>query len=199
MEFVLDPGDMLYLPPRYAHDGVAVGECMTYSIGFRSPSKAELAAELLLRLADDVHDSVGDALYRDPKQIAVVQSGAIPDLRWWTSPAAHWLTRCVTPWHYTASLGEYLTEPKDQVSFQAGAVQSSGRQLILDRRTRMMYDTQHVFLNGDSFLASGRDAQLMRQLADGRCLDASDVQRLSKAARGLVDDWCEAGWMHVKS
>ena len=198
MEFVLDPGDMLYLPPRYAHDGVAVGECMTYSIGFRSPSKSELAAELLLRLADDVHDSVGDALYRDPKQLAVVQSGAIPDalVDFARGALADALRH---PMALHRVLGEYLTEPKDQVSFQAGAVQSSGRQLILDRRTRMMYDTQHVFLNGDSFLASGRDAQLMRQLADGRCLDASDVQRLSKAARGLVDDWCEAGWMHVKS
>ncbi|MFX5622612.1 cupin domain-containing protein, partial [Acinetobacter baumannii] len=33
-EFVLEPGDMLYLPPQYAHDGVAIGECMTYSVGF---------------------------------------------------------------------------------------------------------------------------------------------------------------------
>jgi 50S ribosomal protein L16 3-hydroxylase len=38
-EFVLEPGDMLYLPPRYAHDGVAEGECMTYSIGFRAPKR----------------------------------------------------------------------------------------------------------------------------------------------------------------
>ena len=40
-EFVLNPGDMLYLPPGYAHDGVAVGECMTYSVGFRAPRSAE--------------------------------------------------------------------------------------------------------------------------------------------------------------
>ena len=36
-EYVLDPGDMIYLPPKYAHDGIAVGECMTYSVGFRAP------------------------------------------------------------------------------------------------------------------------------------------------------------------
>ncbi|MGT2491148.1 JmjC domain-containing protein [Cupriavidus basilensis] len=40
MEWVLEPGDMLYLPPQYAHDGVAEGECMTYSIGFRAPPTA---------------------------------------------------------------------------------------------------------------------------------------------------------------
>jgi 50S ribosomal protein L16 3-hydroxylase len=44
---------MLYLPPMYAHEGVAVGECMTYSIGFRAPAELELARELLQRFADD--------------------------------------------------------------------------------------------------------------------------------------------------
>jgi ribosomal protein L16 Arg81 hydroxylase len=51
-EFVLNPGDMLYLPPKYAHDGVAKGECMTWSMGFRAPQEGELARELLLGLAD---------------------------------------------------------------------------------------------------------------------------------------------------
>src|SRR4051812_29628886 len=44
-EHVLEPGDMLYLPPRWAHDGIAVGECQTYSIGFRAPSRSEIARE----------------------------------------------------------------------------------------------------------------------------------------------------------
>ncbi|MBW8753363.1 MAG: cupin domain-containing protein [Sphingomonadales bacterium] len=44
-EWVLEPGDMLYLPPRVAHNGIAVGgDCMTYSIGFRAPSRRELIA-----------------------------------------------------------------------------------------------------------------------------------------------------------
>jgi 50S ribosomal protein L16 3-hydroxylase len=41
-EFVLEPGDLLYVPPGIAHWGTAVGECMTYSIGFRAPSEVEL-------------------------------------------------------------------------------------------------------------------------------------------------------------
>ncbi|NIM60366.1 MAG: cupin domain-containing protein, partial [Acidobacteria bacterium] len=43
-EWVLEPGDMLYLPPRIPHHGVAVDACMTYSIGFRAPHQKELAA-----------------------------------------------------------------------------------------------------------------------------------------------------------
>jgi 50S ribosomal protein L16 3-hydroxylase len=57
-EWVLEPGDMLYLPPRVAHDGVALGDhCMTYSIGFRAPSRRELieswAQDALAALDDD--------------------------------------------------------------------------------------------------------------------------------------------------
>ena len=65
-EYVLEPGDMLYLPPRWAHDGVAEGECMTYSIGFRSPQRDELARETLLRVADALGESEGSPIYRDP-------------------------------------------------------------------------------------------------------------------------------------
>ena len=77
-EFVLNPGDMLYLPPKYAHEGVAVGECMTWSIGFRAPKEGELARELLMGLADEAFEGVGEALYRDPGQPAVAAPAAIP-------------------------------------------------------------------------------------------------------------------------
>jgi 50S ribosomal protein L16 3-hydroxylase len=61
-EFVLNPGDMLYLPPKYAHDGVAEGECMTWSIGFRAPQEGELARELLMGLADEAFEGLGAGL-----------------------------------------------------------------------------------------------------------------------------------------
>jgi 50S ribosomal protein L16 3-hydroxylase len=195
MEFVLDAGDMLYLPPRYAHDGVAVGECMTYSIGFRAPSRAELAGELLQRLAEDAADAVGDGLYADPKQLAVAQSGEIPEtLVAFARKALEDALR--DPLALPRVLGEYLTEPKAHVSFDADEVEGLMGALVLDRRTRMAYDAQHVFINGESFLASGRDAQLMRSLADERVLGASKVKRLSAPARELVQDWMEAGWIH---
>ncbi len=83
--FVLEPGDMLYLPPRCAHDGVAVGgDCMTFSIGLRSPSAGELGADLLARIAQAHADELEDAApsaavrYRDPAQPAVEAPGAMP-------------------------------------------------------------------------------------------------------------------------
>ena len=63
-EWLLDPGDILYVPPRFAHNGVAVGDdCMTYSIGFRAPSQSELISHW----CDAVLDSLGDDdRYADP-------------------------------------------------------------------------------------------------------------------------------------
>jgi len=197
MEFVLEPGDMLYLPPRYAHDGIAVGECMTYSIGFRSPSRAELASELLQRLAEEALDAQGSKLYRDPKQEAVAHSGAIPEALLGFAQAAV-ADALRDPLALQRVLGEYLSEPKGHVRFDSGQMEAPDGALVLDRRTRMLYDTQHIFLNGESFVAAGRDAQLMRRLADGRSLPASDITRLSAPARELVADWCEAGWLYVE-
>jgi 50S ribosomal protein L16 3-hydroxylase len=198
-EFVLDPGDMLYLPPRYAHDGIAQGECMTYSIGFRAPSAGELAREVLAGLAEQAVDEVGDALYRDPSQAAVAQSAAIPDAMVDFAQAA--LAKALRdPLALRRALGEYLSEPKPNVWFDGGGDESSAALrggLLLDRRTRMVYDTRHIFINGESFLASGRDAKWMRVLADQRTLNASQVAQLSQEAQVLLQDWCEAGWLHA--
>ena len=71
----------------------------------------------------------------------------------------------------------------------------TGGPLRLDRRTRMMYDAQHVYINGDSFRAGGADARLMRSLADKRFLDASALAKASAAARELLADWHSAGWV----
>jgi 50S ribosomal protein L16 3-hydroxylase len=67
--------------------------------------------------------------------------------------------------------------------------------VVLDRRTRMMYDRSHVFINGESYRASGPDAALMRALADGRRLQATQVARASVAVRALLSAWQEAGWL----
>lgn len=194
-EFVLEPGDMLYLPPKYAHDGVAEGECMTYSIGFRSPDRAELAQEILQRLAEQAMDEVSPSLYRDPKQGAVADSGAMP------APLLDFAQEALQaalqdPKAVARALGEYLSEPKAQVWFEGGDSDVQGA-VRLDRKTRMLYDADHVFINGESFNAAGKDARLMQQLANTRGLGAVEVKRLSTGARALLEDWCASGWLHA--
>ena len=94
------------------------------------------------------------------------------------------------------ALGEYLTEPKASVWFETRSLRGPVREAALDRRTSMMYDARHVFINGESYLASGRDARLMRLLADRRSLGRGDLARASDGALSLLKSWCEAGWVH---
>ena len=193
-EYVLEPGDMLYLPPGYAHDGVAVGECQTCSIGFRAPARAELAREVLSRIADEAGDGDG-RLYRDPAQPATPTPGAIPaGLQAFAREAVRAALADASA--LARALGESLTEPKANVWFDAVRAPRQWKSLSLDPRTRMLYDEQHVYVNGESWRASGRDALLMRRLADQRTLAANETARASEAARALLQSWCEAGWAH---
>lgn len=192
-EWVLEPGDLLYLPPRWGHDGIAEGgDCMTCSAGFSVPAAGPLARDLLSRLADEDGDT--GMLYRDAGQPATETPAAIPTAL--LDFARKSLVRHLgQPLWLEQALGESLTEPKAQVWFEAGQG-SIDTGVSLDARTRMMYDAQHVFINGEAFRAGGRDAMLMRRLADERGLSGADVRRLSTNAAALLQDWLAAGWLH---
>ena len=197
-EWVLEPGDMLYLPPRWAHDGVAEGgECMTCSIGFRAPDAQGLAAELLVRLAENLDDTRRE-LYRDPAQAATTEPGRMPaELQAFAAEAVMRALR--DPLQLQATLGEILTEPKPKVWFELGDTLPDGVGVVLDARTRMMYDDKHHFANGESWRAAGADARLLRRLADARRLDARAVAGASPEARELLNQWAEDGWLHPES
>ena len=197
-EWLLEAGDMLYLPPGWAHDGVAEGECMTCSIGFRAAGRDELARDVLQRMLDGADAEQRGPLYRDPSLAASETPGRIPmDLQNFAEAA---VARVLAEPHALAcALGEVLSEPKRGVWFDtaddATPLSVQARGVHLDQRTRALYDDVHVFINGESFRASGRDATLMRRLADARALDAREVRALSAAARELLDEWMAAGWV----
>lgn len=225
-EFVLEAGDMLYLPPRYAHDGVAEAapgnkgkgaDCMTYSIGFRAPGRNELAAQLLHRLAefneDEAEASRGAGsqqarhaqrkarLYCDPGQSATPTPAALPaGLAMFAEHAV--LDALKDPLAIVCALGEYMTEPKATVYFDEplqawnpDAAKAGQTSICLDARTRMMYDSDHVFINGESYRARGADASVMRRLADQRGLSGRELCKASASVMALLGDWHDAGWL----
>lgn len=222
-EFVLEAGDMLYLPPRYAHDGIAeacigpdgkTADCMTYSIGFRSPAQSELASELLHRLAEmgeDAAESCADEegsrpsrpqrMYRDPTQPATETPAALPaGLADFAAQAV--LQALKDPLALACALGEYMSEPKPGVWFDepqqawnGEAAKAGQTRIALDARTRMLYDSDHIFINGESYRAKGADASLMRRLADQRQLTMAELRKAGAAAIALLGDWHEAGWL----
>ena len=215
-EYLLEAGDMLYLPPRYAHDGIAEtggpgggksADCMTYSIGFTAPAKGELAAELLHRLADFSEDDNAEAAqganpgrYRDGGHPATVTPAALPAAL--SDFARHAVMDALKdPLAIACALGEYMTTPKPSVwfdEFDAECDFSHGDVAVqLNARTRMMYDANHIFINGESYRARGADARLMRSLADSRGLPKQTLRKASTAALVLLADWHEAGWLEI--
>lgn len=201
-EYVLNPGDMLYLPPGYAHDGIALGECMTYSIGFRAPSQAALASELLMGLSEELAELAGsnkDGLYQDPGQLAAIKDAQIPEaLQKFASQA---LAKALkNPALLNCLLGEALTEPKPNVWFDSPDLDqelSWPCDIKLDRRTKMLFDRHHIFINGESFKASGADARVLKSLANQKMLSEAWAAKLSPGAAELMRAWWEEGWWHA--
>jgi 50S ribosomal protein L16 3-hydroxylase len=193
-ENVLEPGDLLYLPPGWAHEGEALGgDCMTYSIGMRAPDGASLAGELVARLAERFED---DTWYRDAGAAPPRHPAAIPPaLDAFAADAVRRLTS--RPGELRRALGEVLSEPKPHVWFRKNAARWRVGKVVLDRRTRMLYDATHAFINGEAVPLRGHDAALLRRLADERSVDLRAHARLDARTGTLLRDWLAAGWLSI--
>ena len=194
--WVLDPGDMLYLPPHCAHEGVAVGECMTYSMGFKAQTPEVLAQELLPRIAD-LQATESSFLYRDPHQAATLNPARIPQqLQVFAQKA---LEKILLQKHSSYhALGEWLSEPKAQVWFDTQPYQDLSPGVALDRKTKMLYDDRYIFINGESWRCAGADAKTLHRLADKRTLSSKHIRTASSVLSALLQNWLQAGWLHVQ-
>ena len=153
---------MLYLPPHYAHNGIAEDDCMTYSIGFRTPAYQELAEQFLVYLQDRI---AVDGMYADPDlktqkhpseiSAAMVKQTerAIKHVCWDKEDIANFL-------------GCYLSEPKPHIFFDAPErplSQAKFRQALLksgvqlDLKSQMLCHAGRVFMNGEENLVNAHD------------------------------------------
>lgn len=199
-EFVLDPGDMLYLPPHYAHEGVAMGECMTYSIGFRAPSWQELG-QALLQYKEDTLELTGR--YTDRGLTPTNKPAQInDDLFEKISIELQRISFSKEDLHIF--LGEYLSSPKASVTFEVptrkvtsktflGMLQKTG--IKLHRKTRMLYRGKYLFVNGESFLVTGKDLACLKSLADERYLRPESISNASQDLIDSLNHWYNIGWL----
>jgi 50S ribosomal protein L16 3-hydroxylase len=199
-EWQLVPGDMLYLPPRCAHDGVALDHCLTASIGFRAPGAQELGVHFLEFLADHLHLQ---GIYSDANLRATAHPARIGDALLLKSrmmlERIRWSRETVLEF-----LGCYLTEPKAHVFFERparrlnAAAFSRGleaRGVRLDARTLMLYREQQVFINGASCTPAPAAAPALRRLADERRL--APAARAQAEVRRWLYQWYCAGYIHL--
>jgi 50S ribosomal protein L16 3-hydroxylase len=202
-EFVLEPGDRLYLPPHYAHDGTAVGDCQTYSIGFRSPSFQELGENFLQWMADSI-DLPGR--YADPELEATAKPAEIP--RHMLDTVIDELNKVrFTEDDITIFLGEYLSEPKHNVFFTApdkpltlerflqAAAKKGG--VVLSAKSQMLYRGTHVFINGESFAIGRADKAALVALANDRALAPAALDAASDDVIDALYAWYADGWLEL--
>jgi 50S ribosomal protein L16 3-hydroxylase len=191
--YTAHPGDLLYLPPGWRHDGVALDPCFTYSIGFRAPRGAELGAAFL----DWLHErGLPDARYRDPRLAPARRPARIPGEMVAFAAAAlrriRWSRRDVA-----AFLGGYLSMPKPHLVFRPQAARPPGAGMVrLDLKTQLLYSGRRFFINGEAFTVSGRAAAVLKRLADERAVRGADVAR-ARLGR-LIAEWQRRGYASME-
>jgi 50S ribosomal protein L16 3-hydroxylase len=199
-EWILQSGDMLYLPPGWAHNGVAVDACMTYSIGFRAPTWRDLAVDFLRHIEDDV---ALEGMYRDPQlaptrhparvpsQMIAASAAQLERLRWRAAEVKRFL-------------GRHLSEPKTHVVFSpptptlskaAFALRARRDGVRLDLKTQMLYSGTLFFVNGECARVTGRARDSMVELADRHRLSSVDTSRRGLAT--LLHEWYRAGYLQL--
>jgi 50S ribosomal protein L16 3-hydroxylase len=198
-EWILEPGDLLYLPPGVAHEGVALEPCLTYSIGFRAPSVRELGGEFLGYLQD--HLALPDTLYADP-DLAPTRAPARLDNKL--------LARCTrmlqkVRWsrgEMLEFLGRHFSEPKPHVRFTpprrplpaaAFARACAQRGVALAPATGMLYRANRMFINGESVDAPPGMRPALTRLADRRLLAPRTF--FTPAGAALLYTWYRAGYL----
>lgn len=212
-EWLLEAGDMLYLPPHLAHWGIAVSDngidCMTYSIGFRAPKNQELATEFLGYMQDRLNQGAIkiEGIYQDadltlqahPAEIGssmIEKVGNIlNNIQWSKADVA-------------AFLGTYLSEPKPDAIFDSNKKISSKNfkeklaksGITLDLKSQMLFAEEQFYLNGESIFASGVQAGALKILADQRRLTPADAKRIidDKKLLQKLHDWYSAGYLQFE-
>lgn len=197
-DWILEPGDILYVPPGFAHDGVAVGDdCMTYSIGFRAPSRAELIDGWCENRADALPE---DDRYADPDLTVQAHPGEI------TAAAIDRLHAMVMDAlsdrdAFARWFGEYNSQPKYAATDwrpdspirqqEVGAMLARGVPLCRNPASRFSFIRQGdqailLFVDGRSFACGAETAPLASRICAGPVTAVQPALAESAAVRALV-------------
>ncbi|HUN91685.1 MAG TPA: cupin domain-containing protein [Burkholderiaceae bacterium] len=203
--WILEPGDMLYLPPDIAHDGVALGESITSSVGFRAPAWQELVEPWHALMADTTRVA---GRYVDPGTRPTREPARLPPALV-AAAFAQLSRRRPTSADATRMLLEILSEPKAHIVFDrptrgisasafASALERRG--VVADPRTRMLYAGSRFAINGEATIATPALAPPLRELANRRRLprgDGSAGRATTTTLSETLRIWYLAGWIHL--
>ncbi len=193
----LEPGDLLYLPPQYAHNGVALSDCMTWSVGFRVPTAEDMVGNFLNYLQDNLKPT---GLYSDPDLKRQRHPAEIPatmlDQVAAMLKAIRWDKDMVADF-----LGNYLSEPKSHIFFDpperplkaaAFAKTVAKRGVRLDPRSQLLFRGAIFHMNGERLAALPETHAALQSLADHRSLPPGPVDT---ALLPILHEWYVAGYL----
>ena len=181
-DWVLEPGDMLYLPPRIAHFGVAEGECMTFSIGCRAPSEQDILGAVLERALMTVDP---DARYSDPDLSTTdPRAGLGDDILTWVEQVLQGLTSDREA--LKEMVGSILSQPRRWTDESALPEDSLEEALSSGGRVRPASSSQvlmehasdsvlHLFAAGEVIELDAAFGPTLTKLILGDGLTASDL------------------------
>lgn len=204
-EWILEPGDILYVPPGVAHEGVAIGEdCMTYSIGFRAPSRAELIGgwcdDLLASMTDD--DRYVDPDLRAQANPGEISAGAIDRLHAMVTETmadrdafACWFGSYTS----TPKYPEIDWTPEDPITVeQVRERLAEGIALVRNPASRFSFvrqgtDRVMLFVDGECFECEKEAAAFAEQLCAKTRVTVEPVLRNANSALELIAKLIERG------
>lgn len=209
-EWMAEPGDILYIPPGVAHYGIAVDDSITYSIGFRAPSHADLLGEFSHYLADTLKE---DQRYADPDLRVQMNAGEISPVA--LAKVKEILADTLNDQAKLARwFGEYMTEPKQQeVGYEFEAIQTPKQLLdVLSNTTGLcwMEGTRYAwfehpeqlefFVNGKAYKCELSVKALIEQLSHSTRMDSAQLMPLLEqpAAQQLLFELFNEGYFYFE-
>lgn len=201
-EWLLKPGDMLYLPPKYAHNGIAEDDCMTYSIGFRAPSHDELMTQFLVYLQDKVetegwYSDPGLQLQSHPSKISAAMQSQVKSIL----KKINWNQDDIENF-----LGIYLSEPKSHVFFEQPIKpltqhlflqQIRERGIQLGLKSRMLSSHNKFFINGEVYRVDSNAFKTLLELADNQEFPPSP--HIDEETGRILYQWYVSGYIVSKN
>jgi 50S ribosomal protein L16 3-hydroxylase len=193
-EWMLEPGDMLYLPPGVPHHGEAVDACMSFSIGMRAPSRAELLVDLAEELAAALPEEsrYADPDLAEPRDAFEIDEAAFARVDQALSALAtldkdsrrRWFGRFITRYR---SAGEIAPSPKPPTLESAGKSLAGGGLLLRHpfARSAWAQDGREalLFVDGEAWQMDARSAHV---LAAYEAIDDAALAKLGEAGRDAL-------------
>jgi 50S ribosomal protein L16 3-hydroxylase len=204
-EWVLEPGDMLYLPPHVAHDGIALDSgCQTWSVGFRSPSYKELLQEGLWRLAESLEDMPAlNQKFADPNQAATTSAEQLPkelieqlgkQLKSLKLDQTEGFLPGITAYLSEPKPSSYFDGPESPLSPQAFLRKVGASKLIAHPQTRILSLGKRVFCNGEE-VSKNQSADLVSAWQTLSAHKLIQAKKLKNVAKTSLYEAYLAGWL----